>query len=89
MVLNRKRGATMSHNFRIVLTIAIVLLLALGSRVAADGTKVANAPNLICPILIGSTLPAITLQDLDGQSFDLNRAIAEKPTVLIYFRGGW
>jgi cytochrome oxidase Cu insertion factor (SCO1/SenC/PrrC family) len=79
----------MSYKFGIVLAIAIVLLLALGSHVAADGTKVANAPNQICPILIGSTIPAITLQDLDGQSVDLNKTIADKPTVLIYFRGGW
>lgn len=67
----------------------ILLLLSPGSQVAADNTKVANAPDQICPILIGSSLPAITVQSLDGKSFDLNKAIAEKPTVLIYFRGGW
>jgi cytochrome oxidase Cu insertion factor (SCO1/SenC/PrrC family) len=75
--------------FRTVLMITILLLLSLVSQVAADSTKVANAPDQICPILIGSSLPAITVQDLEGKSFDLNKAIAEKPTVLIYFRGGW
>ena len=78
----------MIQNFRTVLMIAI-LLLSLGSQAAADSTKVANAPDQICPILIGSSLPAITVQDLEGKSFDLNKAIAKKPTVLIYFRGGW
>jgi cytochrome oxidase Cu insertion factor (SCO1/SenC/PrrC family) len=78
----------MIQNFRIVLMI-IILLLSLGSQAAADSTKVANAPDQICPILIGSSLPAITVQDLEGKSFDLNKAIAKKPTVLIYFRGGW
>jgi cytochrome oxidase Cu insertion factor (SCO1/SenC/PrrC family) len=78
----------MIQNFRTVLMITI-LLLSLGSQAAADSTKVANAPDQICPILIGSSLPAITVQDLEGKSFDLNKAIAKKPTVLIYFRGGW
>ena len=78
----------MIQSFRTVLMITI-LLLSLGSQVAAESTKVANAPDQICPILIGSSLPAITVQDLEGKSFDLNKAVAKKPTVLIYFRGGW
>ncbi len=79
----------MIQHFRIVLIMTIVLLLGLSGQVAAESQKVANAPDQICPILIGSTLPAITLQNLDGKIFDLNKAIAEKPTILIYFRGGW
>ncbi len=73
----------------IVLLMSLVLLLGLGSQATADSPKIANAPDEICPILISSPLPAITLQSLDGKSFDLNRAIADKPTILIYFRGGW
>ena len=79
----------MIQHFRIVLIMTIVLLLGLSGHLAAESQKVANAPDQICPILIGSTLPAISLQNLDGKSFDLNKAIAEKPTILIYFRGGW
>ena len=83
------RGATMIQHFRIILVMTIVLLVGLSSQVAAESPKVANAPDQICPILIGSPLPAITVQSLDGKSFDLNKAITEKPTILIYFRGGW
>ena len=79
----------MLQHLRITLVVAMVLLLGLGSQAAADSQNVAKAPNAICPILIGSQLPTITLQDLDGKKFDLNKAIAKKPTILIYFRGGW
>lgn len=79
----------MIQAFRIIFVMALAPLFGLGSQVAAESPKVANAPDQICPILIGSSLPAITLQALDGKSFDLNQAIAKKPTVLIYFRGGW
>ncbi len=43
----------------------------------------------ICPILIGATAPELTLTTVNGSSFDLNAAITEKPTVLIFYRGGW
>lgn len=79
----------MTPNFRTVLMITGVLLLALGGQVAADSTNIANAPNQVCPILIGSSLPKITLLDLEGNRVELNKVIAEKPSVLIYFRGGW
>lgn len=65
------------------------LMLVLISPLAAADQKIANAPEEICPILVGSQLPSISLQDLSGKRFDLNSAIADKPTVLIYFRGGW
>jgi hypothetical protein len=43
----------------------------------------------ICPVLIGATVPKLTLTTVNGSSFDLNAAITEKPTVLIFYRGGW
>ena len=43
----------------------------------------------ICPILVGAMVPNLTLTTVNGSLFDLNAAIAEKPTVLIFYRGGW
>lgn len=50
---------------------------------------VAGSANEICPIKIGSALPRLNLQTINGDSFDLNAAIIQKPTVLIFYRGGW
>ncbi len=43
----------------------------------------------ICPILIGQSLPNITLKEADGSTFNLNEAVAKKSTLIIIFRGGW
>ena len=43
----------------------------------------------ICPVLIGQSLPKIVLRTSDNTPFDLNTAVAEKQTILIFFRGGW
>lgn len=79
----------MLHYARILFVVTSFLLLSPGNQVAAERLNVAKSPNAICPILVGSQIPEITLQDLDGKSFELNKALARKPTILIYFRGGW
>jgi len=50
---------------------------------------VANSPNEICPILVGESVPKLELTKVDGSSFNLNAAIEQKPTILIFYRGGW
>lgn len=43
----------------------------------------------IKPLLIGASVPDVTLQTPDGKAFNLKAAAAKKPTVLIFYRGGW
>ncbi|MBU1023973.1 hypothetical protein KKC82_06835 [bacterium] len=43
----------------------------------------------ITPPLIGSKLPAMTAKTVDSKLFDLNRAIKNKPTILLFYRGHW
>ena len=51
---------------------------------------VANSAEEIHPLLIGMKVPKITgVTRTDGTPFDLNAAFAEKPTILIFYRGGW
>jgi peroxiredoxin len=52
-------------------------------------SEVADKAEDICPILIGQSLPKIVLRTADNAPFDLNAAVAQKPTILIFFRGGW
>ncbi len=46
-------------------------------------------PEDISPLLYGEKIPAVMLPDATGKEFDLNRSIAEKPAILIFYRGGW
>jgi peroxiredoxin len=50
---------------------------------------VGKDPAAVRPILNGAVLPPITLQNAAGEDVDLNALVAEKPTVLLVYRGGW
>lgn len=43
----------------------------------------------ICPVKIGAKLPALALTTVEGKAFDVNAVVAKKPTVLVFYRGGW
>ena len=43
----------------------------------------------ISPLLIGEILPKASLQDADGKTMDLETILKLKPTVLVFYRGGW
>ncbi|MBC7565840.1 MAG: AhpC/TSA family protein [Pedobacter sp.] len=46
-------------------------------------------PEDISPLLIGEAIPVLNLPSASGKSFDLNKSVAEKPTILVFYRGGW
>ena len=70
----------------ILLGILLMKVFLTGQTIARE---VPDNPESICPILIGQSLPKIEIQTKDNDLFDLNAAIAKKPAVLIFFRGGW
>ncbi len=43
----------------------------------------------VAPLGIGAELPKLILKDSTGQPFDLNAAVNSRPTVLVFYRGGW
>lgn len=71
----------------------IVLLLCLLTAVTVSAQQDTNIfpqkPEDISPLLIGESIPTATLMDASGKNFDLNKAVATKPTILIFYRGGW
>jgi peroxiredoxin len=76
--------------------VAMVLVVTGGCQTARPSfiepestAQVPQRAEEIRPILMGQTLPGISLRMADDTPFDLNRAIAKKPTILIFFRGGW
>ncbi len=43
----------------------------------------------VSPLLNGENIPQVKLIDANGKAFDLNAAVALKPTILVFYRGGW
>jgi len=74
---------------KIVLTTITAAALLLSAHAHADAATVPSDPKLVKPIAVGQTLPDISLKASDESPFDLNAAVASKPTILIFFRGGW
>lgn len=62
--------------------------LLLSDSVMAANTIPAK-PTDISPLLIGESIPTVVVPDAGGKSFDLNAKITERPTILVFYRGGW
>jgi peroxiredoxin len=54
-----------------------------------EESMVAQRPEDISPLLIGEKVPKATLTDMTGKNYDLDKAIARQPTILVFYRGGW
>ncbi|WPU94765.1 peroxiredoxin-like family protein [Mucilaginibacter sabulilitoris] len=57
-----------------------------------DTSKAMSYPDKstdISPLLIGESIPAVKIPASDGQLYDLNASITQKPTILVFYRGGW
>lgn len=65
-----------------------ITLALLFMTMAAIG-QTPNSPEKISPLLIGQTLPDVKLTSVDQSKVDLKSVVDKKPTVLLFYRGGW
>ncbi|WP_166422004.1 peroxiredoxin-like family protein [Paraglaciecola sp. 20A4] len=81
----------MLYHLKIRLGSVLLLLAALVSMssFALDRTLIANDANNVMPLLVGHSAPNTTLQTADGAPVSLKALTMQKPTVLIFYRGGW
>ncbi|MGS2719368.1 peroxiredoxin-like family protein [Paraglaciecola aestuariivivens] len=56
---------------------------------ALDRTQIADSADNVTPLLIGQNAPNSTLKTVDGDPVSLKALTMAKPTVLIFYRGGW
>ncbi len=75
----------------------LILLLCSSTNVSAwaenspvnETRNIYSSPHDIRPLSVGEIVPKLTLNIFGGGPLDLNAALNEKPTVLIFYRGGW
>lgn len=70
---------------RVILS-ALLTLLSAGY---AQGRNVAASAHEVHPLLIGAAVPDTRLETADGKVFRLRQEVKDKPTVIIFYRGGW
>lgn len=71
-------------NIIMLRTFSLLFTLLLGSTLFAQNTMYD-----ICPLKVGTEVPAGTVLDSEGNSHELQTLVSEKPTVLIFYRGAW
>lgn len=63
--------------------LALLALSAIGAK------TVAPTPETAKPITIGTQAPNAKVQTMDGKATTLKKVFGGKPTVLVFYRGGW
>jgi peroxiredoxin len=43
----------------------------------------------VSPVLTGTEIPDVTVRNVEGESLQLREKVSDKPTVLVFYRGGW
>jgi peroxiredoxin len=66
----------------------LVLALVLAAAAVA-GTPSPADPALVKPLAAGAFAPAFTAREADGKPFRFEPKKLSKPTMLIFYRGGW
>lgn len=74
---------------RLSLTLSLLLLLSSCAALALERNVIANEPEDITPLMNGQVIPEVAVWGLDGNSISLRKVVQKKPTVLIFYRGGW
>ena len=69
--------------------IVLLLLSCAAENEEVDGEALPTSPEDICPILVGYRVPNVTLKTKDGSPVDLSALLAEKPAIMVFYRGGW
>ncbi|HYJ41831.1 MAG TPA: peroxiredoxin-like family protein [Steroidobacteraceae bacterium] len=64
-------------------------LLALALAAAAAGSASPDDPARVKPLEVGAAAPAFSAREADGQPFLFQPKKLSKPTMLIFYRGGW
>jgi peroxiredoxin len=79
-------GLTMAYQASSAKTFAALQVLNDTTKMVAG---VPLMPEDISPLLTGENIPQVTLVNAAGEPFNLNAAVASKPTILVFYRGGW
>ena len=67
-----------------------ISLLALGMLWCSMATaEIATSADRVHPLLPGTSVPEVSLQDHQARPVTLQQALGGKPTLLVFYRGGW
>lgn len=68
-----------------------LLFLAVFSQqlLAGNAELIAETAEKVTPLMNGQNIPHTTLKDVEGNTVSLKQIVSQKPTVIVFYRGGW
>ena len=71
------------------MTLRKFLILTLITVTITASGQLADMANDISPLLIGETIPDTQVKAADGSERSILDILSQKPTVILFYRGGW
>ncbi|MEM0909486.1 MAG: peroxiredoxin-like family protein [Pseudomonadota bacterium] len=71
------------------LLVLFVAVFATASVLAFDRTEIRASAEEVTPLLNGMAVPNVKVQTTDGDPLSLHGLFMQKPTVVVFYRGGW
>jgi peroxiredoxin len=73
------------------ITVIACLFSALGTQVSGESNVKPGSDSIAAekPLVMGDTIPNVTVTSIKGKEISLRRLIAKKQAVVIFYRGGW
>lgn len=78
----------MKNNLLILITF-VSLMFGVSCANGESRTTIADSADEVHPLLVGQSVPAVNLWTGSGKPIAVSKLVAAKPTVLIFYRGGW
>lgn len=70
-------------------TTALAAAALASAALAAGPDEVAPSAAEVRPLLVGAEVPRTKVRSFVGEPVDLNQLFAQKPTIVLFYRGGW
>ncbi len=67
----------------------LILLTLICFEVNSFERHIAEQAEQVAPLLNGQNIPNVTLKTADGSPVSLQALVMQKPTIIIFYRGGW
>lgn len=68
---------------------AVVLIIVSFNALAVDRAQIREKAEDVTPLLNGATVPKATVKLADGSPVSLQALLMQKPSVVVFYRGGW
>jgi len=73
----------------IMKTLIVIWILVFAGVSCTSYSQLPKNPEDVQPLKVGQTIPDVNIKTIDGQQISLKVLIHKKPTILVFYRGGW